>query len=66
MADMIRCQQKSIGTVCILTPDYANTRDTAEHGPYQQLASMIDGCFHFCVSSLSLLVRDRKVIFQAD
>jgi hypothetical protein len=66
MTDVIRRQQKSTGTVCILTPEYLNTRDTAKHALHQQLTSVIHGRFHLCVSSVSRLNRDRKVIFQAD
>ena len=35
MTNVIRCQQKSPGTVCILRPEYLNTRDAPEYEPYQ-------------------------------
>ena len=41
MADVIGCQQKSAGPICIFGPDYANTRDTAKQQSYQQLSSAI-------------------------
>ena len=66
MTDVIRRQQKSTGAVCILAPDYVNTRDTTKHESHQQLASVIDGRFHLCVSSVSRVRRDRKLIFRAD
>ena len=30
MADVIGCQQKSAGAICIFAPEYLNTRDTAK------------------------------------
>jgi hypothetical protein len=60
MTDVIRRQQKSIGAVCILTPEHLNTRDAAKHELYEQLTSMIHGCFHLCVSSLSRLRDDQS------
>ena len=63
MTDVIRRQQKSTRAVCILSANYASTRDTAKHESHQQLASVIDGGFHVYVSSLSQLVPDRKLIF---
>jgi hypothetical protein len=64
MTDVIRRQQKSTGAVCILSANHVNMRDTTKHESHQQLASVIDGLFHLCVSSVSRLRRGRKVIFS--
>ena len=57
MTDVIRRQQKSTGAICILSANYANTRDTAKHESHQQLASVIHGPFSSlrfeCVAVLS-------------
>jgi hypothetical protein len=64
MTDVIRRQQKSAGAVCILSANHVNARDTAKHEFHQKLASVIHARFHPCVSSVSHLRRDRKVIFS--
>jgi hypothetical protein len=63
MTDVIRRQQKTTGALRILSANYANTRDAAEHESHQQLTSVIDGGFHVHVSSVSRLVTDGKAIF---
>ncbi len=66
MTDVIRCQQKSAGPICIFGPDYLNTRDTATQQSYQQLSSAIRCRFDLHCLSVSLTRRHRKAIFQAD
>jgi hypothetical protein len=64
MADVIRRQQKSTGTVCILPPKYMNARDTAKHESHQELTSVIHGRLHLSTWSVSRFVLDRKLIFS--
>src|SRR5262249_46244345 len=64
MTDMIRCQQKSNGPICIPAPDYADPRNTAKHESDQQLASLIKARFHFCPRSVSHPSCNLKLIFS--
>jgi hypothetical protein len=66
MTDVIGCQQKSAGPICIFGPDYLNTRDTAKQRSYQQLSSAIRSHFDLHCLNVSLTRRRRKAIFQAD
>ena len=64
MTNVIRRKQTSPRPVCILTPNYVNARDTAKHEPHEQLASVIHGRVHLCITSVSRFMTGRKVIFS--
>jgi hypothetical protein len=66
MADVIGCQQKSAGPICIFGSDYVNTGDTAKRKSYQQPANAIRCRFNLHWLSVSLTCRHREAIFQAD
>jgi hypothetical protein len=66
MTDVIGCQQKSAGAICIFALEYPNTRDTAKQQSHQQPANAIRCGFGLHWLSVSRPRCLREPIFQAD
>ena len=60
MADVIGCQQKSPGAICIFVPEYPNTCDAAKQQPHQEFTGVIRFGFGFGLHRLSVSLNRRQ------
>ena len=59
MADVIGCQQKSPGAICIFVPECPNTCDAAKQQPHQEFTRVIRFSFGFGLHRLSVSLNRR-------